>query len=139
MDTTYQSIRHREMASAGIGTSARVLTAVAFVVSGILFVAYPVLRPFSSETGIEGARAFASNGWVVAHSLALAGSIALGLGLLGTYRDATPALLARGWAPAGAWARAGSVLAARSPITAPRSSACTGWARRRWPTGTTLR
>ncbi len=83
MDTTYQTIRHREEAATAIGTSARVLTALAFAASGILFVAYPALRPFSSETGLEGARAFASANWIIAHSLAMAGFILLGLALLG--------------------------------------------------------
>ena len=59
------------------------LTALAAVSSGILFVAYPALRPFSSETGLEGARAFASTNWIIAHSLAMAGFILLGLALLG--------------------------------------------------------
>lgn len=83
MDTTYQNIRHREAAVAATGATTRVLTAVAFVASGILFVAYPALRPFSSETGLEGAQAFASTDWIIAHSLAMAGFILLGLALLG--------------------------------------------------------
>ena len=83
MDTTYQNVRHREAAEAATGASTRVLTALAFVASGILFVAYPALRPFSSETGLEGAQAFASTNWIIAHSLAMAGFILLGLALLG--------------------------------------------------------
>ncbi len=83
MDTTFQNIRQREVAQATTGASTRVLTALAFVASGILFVAYPALRPFSSETGLEGARAFASTNWIIAHSLAMAGFILLGLALLG--------------------------------------------------------
>jgi hypothetical protein len=53
------------------------------VASGVLFVAYPAARPFSSETGLQGGSAFASSTWIVAHSLAMAGFILLGLGLLG--------------------------------------------------------
>jgi hypothetical protein len=60
-----------------------ILTAISLIVAGILFVAYPALRPFSSETGLEGAQAFASTNWIIAHSLAMAGFILLGLGLLG--------------------------------------------------------
>ena len=83
MDTTYQTIRHQEEAATAIGASARVLTALAFAAAGILFVAYPALRPFSSETGLEGAQAFASTNWILAHSLAMAGFILLGMALLG--------------------------------------------------------
>jgi hypothetical protein len=86
MQTTYQTIAHREAASAATAAttaSARVLTALAFAASGILFVAYPAIRPFSSETGLEGARAFASTNWIIAHSLAMAGFILMGLALLG--------------------------------------------------------
>jgi hypothetical protein len=87
MDTTYRDIRSRDSARAAIGLGTRALTAVALVASGILFVAYPALRPFSSETGIEGAQAFASTDWIIAHSLAMAGFILLGLGLLGVLED----------------------------------------------------
>ena len=59
-----------------------ILTASSLVVAGLLFVAYPALRPFSSETGLEGAQAFASTNWIIAHSLAMAGFILLGLALL---------------------------------------------------------
>ena len=60
-----------------------IASAFSLVAAGVLLVAYPALRPFSSETGLEGARAFASTNWIVAHSLAMAGFILLGLGLLG--------------------------------------------------------
>ena len=60
-----------------------ILTALSFVVAGVLFVLYPALRPFSSEAGLEGAQAFASTNWIIAHSLAMAGFILLGLALLG--------------------------------------------------------
>jgi hypothetical protein len=36
--------------------------------AAILFVAYPVLRPYSTEQGLDGARAFGSNLWVAAHT-----------------------------------------------------------------------
>ena len=83
MDTTYQNVRHREETTTTVGASTRMLAAAAVVASGILFVAYPALRPFSSETGLEGAKAFASTNWIIAHSLAMAGFILLGLALLG--------------------------------------------------------
>ena len=56
-----------------------------FVTSGVLFALYPIIRPFSDETSLQGARAFASASWLVAHSLAMAAFLLLGLGLLGLY------------------------------------------------------
>ncbi len=61
------------------------LAAAALAVAGILFVLYPAIRPFSSETGFQGAAAFAMDAWTVAHMLAMAGFILLTLGLLGLY------------------------------------------------------
>ena len=58
----------------------------ALAVAGILFVLYPAIRPFSSEKGLDGARAFASSSWLVAHSLAIVGFLLLGFGLLGLTR-----------------------------------------------------
>jgi hypothetical protein len=63
------------------------LAAFALAVAGVCFVLYPAIRPFSDETSLQGARAFASGSWVVAHSLAVAAFILLGWGLLGlTFR-----------------------------------------------------
>jgi hypothetical protein len=59
------------------------LGAGAFAVAGILFVLYPAIRPFSDEATLQGAAAFASTAWIVAHMLAMAGFILLMLGLLG--------------------------------------------------------
>jgi hypothetical protein len=36
------------------------LLAVSLAVAGILFVLYPLLRPFSDESSLQGAQAFAS-------------------------------------------------------------------------------
>src|SRR5919201_231895 len=57
----------------------------ALALAGVLFVLYPALRPFSSEVGLEGARAFASSRWVVAHSLGIFAFALLGIGTLGLY------------------------------------------------------
>ena len=84
-----------------------ILTAISLVVAGVLFVAYPALRPFSSETGLEGAQAFASTNWIIAHSLAMAGFILLGLGLLGVLRAPPWDAGTSAWR-AGAWCSAGS-------------------------------
>ncbi|GCE12726.1 hypothetical protein [Tengunoibacter tsumagoiensis] len=64
----------------------RYVSAVAFVVAGILLVLYPLLRPFSDETSLQGAHAFASPLWLLAHLLAVVGFILTTLGLLGLSR-----------------------------------------------------
>ena len=61
------------------------LGALALAVSGILFILYPAIRPFSDEASLQGAEAFASTNWILAHVLAILGFILLGLGLLGLY------------------------------------------------------
>jgi hypothetical protein len=58
---------------------------IALIVSGIFFVLYPVIRTFSDESSLEGAAAFASYSWVLAHSLAMGAFILLSLGFLGLY------------------------------------------------------
>ena len=112
MDTTYQRVHQREEAAATTVSSARVLTALALTVSGILFVAYPALRPFSSETGLEGAQAFASTNWIIAHSLAMAGFILLGLALLGLceYLRGTRGRRWASWGMVFSWAGIGLTL-----------------------------
>lgn len=62
------------------------LLAAALAVAGILFVLYPAIRPFSDEASFQGAAAFASMAWVVAHTLAIASFILMMLGLLGVQR-----------------------------------------------------
>jgi di/tricarboxylate transporter len=59
------------------------LSAAALVVAGILFVLYPAIRPFSNEASLQGAAAFASTEWLVAHVLAIVAFTLLPLGLLG--------------------------------------------------------
>jgi hypothetical protein len=61
------------------------LTAIAFAAAGVVFLLYPALRPFSSEQGFEGARAFASDRWVLAHALAIVGFLLLALAAGGQY------------------------------------------------------
>jgi hypothetical protein len=61
------------------------LTSLAFGVAGVLFVAYPAVRPFSDEASLQGAEAFASTAWIVAHSFAIVGFILIVLGLFGVY------------------------------------------------------
>jgi hypothetical protein len=61
------------------------LAAVALAIGGVLFVLYPAIRPFSDEVTVQGAAAFASTAWVVAHMLAMVGFTLLMLGLLGLH------------------------------------------------------
>lgn len=57
------------------------VAAGALAVAGVLFVAYPALRPYSDESTLDGAAALSSTAWVVAHLLAMAAFVLLALGL----------------------------------------------------------
>lgn len=61
------------------------LGAASLAVAGVLFVLYPAIRPFSDETSLQGAQAFASAAWIVAHVLAMVGFILVTLGLIGLH------------------------------------------------------
>lgn len=63
------------------------VSAISLGISGILFVLYPVIRPFSDEVSLEGAEAFASTEWLVAHILAIVAFTLLPLGFLGFYHS----------------------------------------------------
>lgn len=63
------------------------LSAAALVIGGILFVLYPAIRPFSDERSLQGAAAFASTEWPVAHLLAAVAFTLLPLGLLGLHNS----------------------------------------------------
>lgn len=65
-------------------------TALTFAVAGLLFLLYPAIRPFSDEASLAGAEAFASNAWLVAHSLAMVAFILLVLGLFGLWLRLRP-------------------------------------------------
>jgi uncharacterized membrane protein YhaH (DUF805 family) len=86
--------------------------AIALAVAGILFVLYPAIRPFSDETTLAGAQAFASNAWVVSHVLGMLGFIGLALGLLGVHLAlaGTPAARQSFWAVILGWIGAGLTL-----------------------------
>ena len=71
---------------AGTAIASRVrLGATTLAASGILFVLYPAIRPFSDEKSLLGAQAFASGAWILAHVLAMLAFILLALGLLGLH------------------------------------------------------
>lgn len=56
----------------------------AFGLAGVLFLLYPVLRPWDDETTAAGARAaMGSDAWVLAHFAAIVGFVLVPLGLLG--------------------------------------------------------
>lgn len=57
----------------------------ALCISGLLFVLYPALRPFSDEASFQGAAAFGSSNWILAHTFAMIGFVLLGLGFLGLH------------------------------------------------------
>jgi hypothetical protein len=61
------------------------LGALSLAISGVLFVLYPAIRPFSDETSLQGAQAFASSAWLVAHILAMVAFILVEVGLLGLF------------------------------------------------------
>src|SRR6516164_6106224 len=83
------------------------LGAGALAVSGVLFVLYPAIRPFSDETSLQAAQAFASPDWIVAHMLAMLAFTFVELGLLALYL-ALQANPAERWA---FWALVVSILA----------------------------
>lgn len=56
---------------------------MSLVAAGILFHPVPGDPPFSDEASLQGAEAFASTGWVVAHVLGRLGFILKALGFLG--------------------------------------------------------
>jgi hypothetical protein len=64
------------------------LSAVFLTLSGLFLLAFPVVRPFGDKFSSEPmvvAATFASNSWVLAHSLAMVGFIFLPLGLYGLH------------------------------------------------------
>ncbi len=64
------------------------LSAAAFFLSGILFVVYPATRPFSDESSLDGAAAFATMAWLTSHILGIIAFTLIPLGLLGLYLSA---------------------------------------------------
>lgn len=60
-------------------------SATALVIAGVFYVLYPSLRPFSDEVSLQGAAAFASSYWLLAHMLAMVAFTFLPLGLFGLY------------------------------------------------------
>ncbi len=83
-----------------VTTSRTRLSSVALAISAVLFVLYPALRPFSDEASLQGAAAFASPNWLLAHLLAIFAFTLLPVGLLGFQRSLhdTPSARRADWA-----------------------------------------
>ncbi len=58
-------------------------TAVVFVLAGLFFVLFPLIRPFFDESAIGAAAGFSSARWLLAHASGMLGFILLALGFLG--------------------------------------------------------
>jgi hypothetical protein len=57
--------------------------AIALEIAGVLFLAYPAVRPWHDESTVSGATtSMSSNAWVAAHFFAMVGFILLPLGLM---------------------------------------------------------
>ncbi|OZC47162.1 hypothetical protein CH286_13300 [Rhodococcus sp. WWJCD1] len=69
------------------------MRAALYLFVGLMFALYPALRPYSDEVGSAGADAFASTSWVLAHTFAMLGFIALGLAVLYGGRRSDPAVV----------------------------------------------
>jgi hypothetical protein len=75
---------------------------IALAVAGVLFLLYPVLRPWDDETTAAGAQdAMASGAWVVSHLFAMIGFVLVGLALLGLRDLVGTTPVAVMWAGAG--------------------------------------
>lgn len=82
------NVAHLSASTAGERSAWRAsLGAMAFVIAGVFFVLYPWLRPFSDEVSLDGAAAFASDNWLVAHMLAMVAFTLLPVGIFSLYRS----------------------------------------------------
>ncbi|WP_163543742.1 hypothetical protein [Occultella kanbiaonis] len=61
---------------------ASTFTRAALAVAGVLFVLYPAVRPWTDETTLAGAAAFASQQWVAAHTMGMVAFMLLAAALL---------------------------------------------------------
>lgn len=77
MDTVART--HAPAASAQPDSATRRWFAGWLLMAAASLAAYPALRPYGPETGLEGARDFASNAWVVSHLLGVLGFVAIAM------------------------------------------------------------
>lgn len=78
MPTTHHPQAAQSRAWAAAGES---LAALALFIAGMLFVAYPALRPWSDETTLAGAAAMSSMAWVFSHLFGMVAFVLLSVGL----------------------------------------------------------
>lgn len=55
----------------------------AFGLAGVLFLLYPVVRPYSDETTVQGLTAMGTTAWIAAHLFAVAGFVVVAAALPG--------------------------------------------------------
>ncbi len=60
-------------------------SSAALAAAGLLFLLYPLLRPYADESTLDGAQAMASSAWIFSHVFAIGGFILLVPGVLGLY------------------------------------------------------
>lgn len=87
--------------------------AVALALAGVLFLAYPAVRPWHDESTVDGATAaLASAAWVASHLFAMLGFILLPLGLFALFGvvAGTPVGRLALWATIVTWIGAGLTL-----------------------------
>ena len=78
------------------------MSRLALAAAGVLFLLYPVVRPWEDETTAAGAHAaMASGAWVASHFFAMIGFILVGLALLGFRERVGTTAVAVVWAGAG--------------------------------------
>ncbi|WP_067171366.1 hypothetical protein [Microtetraspora niveoalba] len=65
-----------------LGSSRARLGAGSLAAAAVLFLLYPLVRPYSDETTLAGASAMASSAWMAAHLFAAVGFVLLTLGVL---------------------------------------------------------
>ncbi len=78
------------------------MSRLALAVAGVLFLLYPVVRPWEDETTAAGARAAMGSGaWGASHLFAMVGFILVGVALLGLRERVGTAAVAVFWGGAG--------------------------------------
>ena len=86
--TTTATTARSSRAAASAASSAPVgrigsTAALALGLASLAFAAYPVLRGYGPETGMEGAALYARPAWLFAHLLGMAGFVLVATGLAG--------------------------------------------------------
>lgn len=88
--TTHTSEDGLTSSARPVSTSPRWPGVLSLTLSGICFLLYPVLRPYSNEKTLDGARAMSSTLWIVAHLFAVGGFILFALSILAIHSALRP-------------------------------------------------